>query len=112
MVLLIALYPLVTQVLIGTLTLAQLPRCDKLSLSLFGTGAVGIYQAEVRHLSHAYILLIMRLLAVVIPNITFKFGANNFTFIRVRLGQVWLGYVNLNVICPTNEHHTCNQHLK
>ena len=31
-------------------------------------------------------LLIMRLLEVVIPKITFKFGANNFTFIRVRLG--------------------------
>ena len=33
----------------------------------------------------------MRLLEVVIPNITFKFGANNFNFIRVRLGQVRLG---------------------
>ena len=51
----------------------------------------GIYQAEVRHLSHAEILLIMRLLEVVIPNITFKFGANNFNFIRVRLGQVRSG---------------------
>ena len=37
----------------------------------------------------------MRLLEVVIPNITFKFGANNFNFIRVRLGQVRLGYVML-----------------
>ena len=54
----------------------------------------------------------MRLLEVVIPNLTFKFGANNFNFIRVRLGQVRLGYVNFNVICATNEHHICNQHLK
>ena len=59
----------------------------------------------------------MRLLEVVIPNITFKFGANNFNFIRVRLGQVRLGqvrlcYVNFNVICATNEHHICNQHIK
>ena len=37
----------------------------------------------------------MRLFEVVIPNITFKFGANNFNFIRVRLGQVRLGYVML-----------------
>ena len=37
----------------------------------------------------------MRLLEVVIPKITFKFGANNFNFIRVRLGQVRLGYVML-----------------
>ena len=75
----------------------------------------GIYQAEVRHLSHAYILLIMGLLEVVIPNITFKFGANNLSFIRVRLGQVsyvMLCCVNFNVICATNEHHICNQHLK
>ena len=35
--------------------------------------------------------MIMRLLEVVIPNITFKFGANNFNFIRVKLGQVRLG---------------------
>ena len=28
---------------------------------------------------------------VVIPNITLKFGANNFNFIRVRLGHVRLG---------------------
>ena len=34
----------------------------------------------------------MRLLEVVIPNKTFKFCANNFTFIRVRLGQIRLGY--------------------
>ena len=56
----------------------------------------------------------MRLLEVVIPNITFKFGAYNFNFIRVRLGQVRLGlcYVNFNVICATNEHHICDQHLK
>ena len=27
---------------------------------------------------------------MVIPNITFKFGANNFNFIRVRLGYVML----------------------
>ena len=60
----------------------------------------GIYQAEVCHLSHAYILLIMtmRLLEVVIPNITFKFGANNINFIRVRLGQVRLGPVRLGYI--------------
>ena len=33
----------------------------------------------------------MRLLEeVVIPNIAFKFGANNFHFIRVRLGYVML----------------------
>ena len=32
---------------------------------------------------------------MVIPKITFKFGANNFNFIRVRLGQVRLGYVML-----------------
>ena len=37
----------------------------------------------------------MRFLQVVIPNITFKFGANNFNFIRVRLGQVRLGKVML-----------------
>ena len=54
-------------------------------------GNDGIYQAEVRHLSHAYILLIMVLFEVVIPKMTFKFGANNFNFIRVRLGQVRLG---------------------
>ena len=47
---------------------------------------MGIYQAEVRHLSHAYILLIMRFIEVMIPTITFKFGANNFNFIRVRSG--------------------------
>ena len=45
---------------------------------------VGIYQAEVRHLSHALILLIIRLFEVLIPKMAFKFGANNFTFIRVR----------------------------
>ena len=54
----------------------------------------------------------MRLLEVVIPYITFKFGANNFNFIRVRLGPVRLCYVNFYVICTTNEHHICNQHLK
>ena len=37
----------------------------------------------------------MRLLDVVIPNITFKVGANRFYFIRVRLGKVRLGYVML-----------------
>ena len=37
----------------------------------------------------------MRLLEVLIPNITLKFGANNFNFIRVRVGQVRLGYVML-----------------
>ena len=33
---------------------------------------------------------------------TFKFGAMNFNFIRVRLGQVRLCYVNFYVICTTN----------
>ena len=32
---------------------------------------------------------------MVIPKTAFKFGANNFDFIRVRLGQVSLGYVML-----------------
>ena len=32
---------------------------------------------------------------MVIPKITFILGANNFNFIRVRLGQVRLGYVML-----------------
>ena len=32
---------------------------------------------------------------MVIPNIIFKFGANNFNFIRVKLGQVRLGKVML-----------------
>ena len=32
---------------------------------------------------------------MVIPNITFKFGANNFNFIRVWIGQIRLGYVML-----------------
>ena len=26
--------------------------------------------------------------------------------------RVVCGYVNFNVICATNEHHICNQHLK
>ena len=39
--------------------------------------------------------MIMRLLEVLIPNITFKFGASNFNFIRVRLGYVMLCYVML-----------------
>ena len=46
---------------------------------------------------------------------TFKFGVNNYNFIRVRFGQVRLGWVVMlifNVICATNEHHICNQHLK
>ena len=47
---------------------------------------VGIYQAEVCHLPHAYILLIMKLFEVVIPKITIILGANNFNFIRVRSG--------------------------
>ena len=34
----------------------------------------------------------MVLFEVVIPKMTFKFGANNVNFIRVRLGQVRLGY--------------------
>ena len=33
----------------------------------------------------------MGLFEVVIPKMTFKFGANNLNFIRVRLGQVRLG---------------------
>ena len=32
---------------------------------------------------------------MVIPKIIFKFGEENFNFIRVRLGQVRLGYVML-----------------
>ena len=56
---------------------------------------LGIYQAEVRHLSHVLIWLIMRLFEVLIPKMAFKFGANNFNFIRVRLGQVRLGWVML-----------------
>ena len=52
------------------------------------------------------------LFEMVIPKTTFKLGANNFNFIRVRLGQVRLCYVNFNVICATNEHHICNQHIK
>ena len=35
----------------------------------------------------------MRLSEVVIPKRTFVLGANNFNFIRVRLGQVRLGYL-------------------
>ena len=65
--------------------------CIEVLVFHMGDPVAGIYQAEVRHLSHASILLIMRLLEVMIPNITFKFGANNFNFIRVRLGQVRLG---------------------
>ena len=63
----------------------------------------GIYQAEVCHLSHASILLIMVLFVVVIPKMAPKFGENNFNFIRVRLGQVRLYYVNFNFICTTNK---------
>ena len=37
----------------------------------------------------------MRLFDVVIPKMSFKFGANNINFIRVVLGQVRLGYVML-----------------
>ena len=37
----------------------------------------------------------MGLFEVGIPKMTFKFGANNFKFIRVKLGQVRLGYVML-----------------
>ena len=57
---------------------------------------MGIYQAEVCHPAHAYILLIIELFEVVIPKIAFKFGANNFNFIRVRLGQVRL---DLDTLC-------------
>ena len=45
----------------------------------------GIYQGEVRHLS-CINFVDNEVIEVVIPNITFKFGANNFNFIRVRLG--------------------------
>ena len=51
--------------------------------NFFDFGDLGIYQAEVRHLNHAHILLIMWSFEVVIPKMTFKFGANNFNFIRV-----------------------------
>ena len=54
----------------------------------------------------------MGLFEVVIPKKTFKFGAKNFDFIRVRLGQVRLGYVNIYVTSASNEHHICDQHLK
>ena len=37
----------------------------------------GKYQAEVRHLSHAYVLLIMGLFEVLIANMIFICGANN-----------------------------------
>ena len=53
--------------------------------------SVPIYQAEVRHLSRALHLLIMGLIDVVILKMSFRFGANNLFFIRVRLGQVMLG---------------------
>ena len=52
-----------------------------------------------RHLPHTLILLIMRLFEVVIPKMAFKCGANNFNFIRVRLGQVRLStYLMLIVV--------------
>ena len=54
----------------------------------------------------------MVLFEVVIPKKTFKFGAKNFNFIRVRLGEVGLCYVNLYVTSATNERHICDQHLK
>ena len=38
---------------------------------------LGKYQAEVRHLSHAYILLIMGLYEVLIANMMIICGANN-----------------------------------
>ena len=42
---------------------------------IYNSRYVGIYQAEVRHLSHAYILLIMRLFEVVIPvNIKLRYA--------------------------------------
>ena len=37
----------------------------------------GKYQAEIRHLSHAYILLIMRLFDVLIAHMMFICDANN-----------------------------------
>ena len=42
-----------------------------------------------------------------VPKMVFKFCANNFNFIRIKLGCV-----NLNVVYATNEHHICNQYLK
>ena len=54
----------------------------------------------------------MGLFVVVIPKMTFKFGAKNFNFIRVRFGQVRFCYVNLYAIRTTNENHNCDQHLK
>ena len=57
-------------------------------------------------------LLIIGLFEVLIPKMTFKFGAKNFVFTRVRLGQVGLCYVNFYVICTTSEHDIYDQHLK
>ena len=71
---------------VSVITDHNLERIDLHRRSQSRSGVLGIYRAEVRHLSHACILLIMRLLEVVIPNITFKFGANNLNFIRVKSG--------------------------
>ena len=51
----------------------------------------------------------MVLFEVVIPKRALKFGAKNFNFIRIRLGYVMF---NFYVICTTNEHDNCDQHLK
>ena len=37
---------------------------------------------------------------MVVPKMTFKFGAKNFSFIRVRLGQVRIAYVNFILFAP------------
>ena len=42
----------------------------------------------------------MGLFVVVIPKMTFKFGAKNFNFIRVRLGQVRFCYVIFMLFAP------------
>ena len=42
-----------------------------------GGADIGKYQAEVRHPSHAYILLIMGLFEVLIANMMLICGANN-----------------------------------
>ena len=50
-----------------------------------------------------------------IPKMAFKFGANNFNFIWVRLGQVWLGWVRLCYLllfAPQLIIKICDQHLK
>ena len=69
-------------------------------LFVLGTYCMSItllmYHSHLNKNSHSNVDVVVRqyntiLLEVVIPNITFKFGANNLNFIRVRLGQVRLG---------------------